>query len=92
LPEGVTAPSNLVIPADKPELKITLTGAERAPAMAALITVTGTAAGLTRPALAPIPGNLAARAPDEEQTSSILLATTLAPRLKLVAVEADGGR
>jgi hypothetical protein len=92
LPEGVTAPPNLVIPADKPELKITLTGAESAPAVAALVTVTGTAGGLTRQAVAPIPGNLAPHSPDDEQTTAILLATTLAPRLKLVAVEADGGR
>jgi hypothetical protein len=92
LPEGVTAPPNLVIPAAAAELKITLTGAATAPAAAALVTVTGTAGGVTRAALAPVPGNLAARSPDEEQTASVLLATTLTPRLKLVAVEADGGR
>jgi hypothetical protein len=92
LPEGVTAPPNLVIPADKPELKVTLTAAETAPAIAGFVTVTGAAGGKTHPALAPIPGNLAARHPDDDRTSSILLATTLAPRLKLVAVEADGGR
>ncbi|MFM8272939.1 MAG: PPC domain-containing protein [Gemmata sp.] len=92
LPEGVTVPPNLVIPADKPELKITLTGAEGAPAAASLVTVSGTAGGVTRQALAPITGNLASRAPDDEQTASLLIATTLAPRLKVVAVEADGGR
>jgi len=92
LPEGVSVPAGLVIPADKPELKIAFTAAETAPAIAALITVTGTAEGITRQAFAPIPGNLAARHPDEERTASILLATTLPPRLKLVAVEADGGR
>ncbi|MBA4063439.1 MAG: hypothetical protein C0501_06945 [Isosphaera sp.] len=92
LPEGVTAPPNLVIPADKPELKVTLTGAATAPSVATLVTVTGTAGGLTRPALAPIPGDLTGRCPDDERTASILLAPTLAPRLKLVAVEADGGR
>ncbi len=91
LPEGVTALANLVIPADKPELKLVLAGAETAAANAAFITVTGTADGITKFASAPIPINLAARFVDE-QTSSILLATTLAPRLKLVAVEADGGR
>lgn len=92
LPEGVTAPPNLVIPPTAAELKVTLTGAETAPAVAALITVSGTAGGVTRPALSPIPGNLAARSPGEDQTASILLAPTLTPRLKLVAVEADGGR
>ena len=92
LPEGVTVPPSLVIPATAAELKITLTGAETAPAMAALVSVTGTVGAVTKPAVAPIPGNQAVRYPDEERTSSILLATTLTPRLKLVAVEADGGR
>ena len=91
LPEGVTALANLVIPADKPELKLVLAGAETAAASAAFITVSGTADGITKLANAPIPFNLAARSADE-QTTSILLATMLAPRLKLVAVEADGGR
>ena len=92
LPEGVTAPANLVIPADKPELAIILTGVETAPSNAAFITVTGTAGNLTRPAFAPIPGSLAAKSPDAERTSSILLAPTLTPRLKVVCLEADGGR
>ncbi len=92
LPEGVTAPPNLVIPATAAELKITLTGAETAPAIATILAVTGTAEGVTRQAIAPIVGNQAVRFPDEERTASILLAVTLTPRLKLVAVEADGGR
>ena len=96
LPEGVTVPPSLVIPADKPDVKIPLQPAAGAPAMAALVTVTGTAdvgtGPLTRAALAPIPGNLATLHPDDERTASVLVATTLAPRLKLVAVEADGGR
>lgn len=91
LPEGVTALANLVIPADKPELKLVLAGAETAACTAAFITVSGTADGITKFANAPIPINLAARTVDE-QTSSVVLATTLMPRLKLVAVEADGGR
>lgn len=92
LPAGVTVPPNLVIPADKPDLKIPVEAGEKAPAIAALITVTGTADVGTRPALAPIPGDLTALHPDAERTASILLATTLAPRVKVVAVEADGGR
>lgn len=92
LPEGVTAPANLVIPADKPELAIVLTGVETAGSNAVLITVTGTAGNLTRAAFAPIPGNLAAKTPDGERTASILLAPTLTPRLKVVCLEADGGR
>ena len=92
LPEGITAPATLVIPADKAELAIVLTGVESAPSNAALITVTGTAGNRARSATAPIPGNLAAKSTDDERTTSILLAPTLTPRLKLVAVEADGGR
>ena len=92
LPEGITAPAILVIPADKAELAIVLTGAESSPSNAAIITVIGTAGNLARSATAPIPGNLAALSLDDERTTSILLAPTLTPRLKLVAVEADGGR
>jgi len=96
LPEGVSVPADLVIPVGKLDLKIPVTAAETAPALASLVTVTGTvgsgADALTRVASAPIPASLAVRHPDEERTTSILLATTLAPRLKLVAVEADGGR
>ena len=92
LPEGVTVPPSLVIPADKPELKITLTAPETAPAMASLLTVTGTAGAISRPALVPIPGDLTGRHSEGERTPSILVATTLTPRLKVVCVDADGGR
>ena len=92
LPTGVTVPANLVIPADKPELKIPVSVAADAPAEAGLLSVTGTAGTQTRPAYSPIVGNMAILAPDDERTSFVLLATTLTPRLKLVAVEADGGR
>ena len=95
LPEGVVLPPDLVIPADKLELKIPLTTAETAPAVS-LVTVTGTAGteadALMRMASVPIPASFAVRHPDDERTTSILLATTLLPRLKLIAVEADGGR
>ncbi|QVL31599.1 hypothetical protein KIH39_22575 [Telmatocola sphagniphila] len=92
LPEGVTVPANLVIPPDKSELKIALTAADNAPAMASLVTITGTAATISHVAFASLSGNLAAKYPDEERTSSLLMATTLVPRLKLIDVEADGGR
>jgi hypothetical protein len=92
LPEGVTVPPNLVIPPTAAELKITLTAPDTAAAMASVVTVTGTAGGVTRQARAPVPGNLVARFLEDEQTSSLIVATTLPPRLKLVAVEADGGR
>src|SRR5207249_2884663 len=74
------------------QLKITLQAAANAPSTAALIKVTGTSGILTRTALVPLTGNLASRCPTEEQTDALLLATTMKPRLKLIAVEADGGR
>jgi len=93
LPEGVSVPPNLVIPGNQVQLKIPLQAATNAPAQATLVKVTGTAGmGLTRTAQAPIPGNLAPRCPEEERTDAVLVATTMKPRLKLVAVEADGGR
>ncbi len=92
LPEGVTVPPGLVIPADKSELKVSVKAAANAPAVAALASVSGAANGVTRTATAPVPGDLTARHPGGERTPALLLATTLASRLKLVAVEADGGR
>lgn len=96
LPEGVSVPPNLVIPANLAQFKVPLQAAANAPALATLVRVSGTAGtgptALTRPALAPLPGNLAPRDPTAEQTDAVLLATTMKPRLNLVAVEADGGR
>jgi hypothetical protein len=92
LPDGVSVPGGLVIPAGKAELKIPVRAAADGPAVAGLITVTGTADGLTRVASAPAPGDLTARHAASERVPAVLLATTLAPRLKLAAVEADGGR
>ena len=92
LPDGVTVPAGLVIPADKSELKVSVKAAATAPATAGLVSVSGSANLATRTAFAPVPGDSTARHPGGERTPSILLATTLASRLKLVAVEADGGR
>ena len=96
LPEGVTVPPNLVIPATLSQLKISLQTAATAPSIAAPLKVTGTSGTgpqmLTRVAKAPLVGNMAPRCPIEEQTDALLLATTMKPRLKLIAVEADGGR
>ena len=92
LPEGVKAPANLIIPPEAAEIKLTLAFPENVPASASLVTITGSAGGLVRPVLAPVPASQAVRWPDEERTPFILMATTLTPCLKLVAVEADGGR
>lgn len=92
LPESVSVPPDLVIPAKLAQLKVSVEAAADAPVLATLVRVTGTAGGLTRTATAPLPGNLALRDPAAERTDAVLLATTLKPRLNLVAVEADGGR
>jgi hypothetical protein len=92
LPEGVSVPPNLVIPANLAQLKVPVQVAVDAPVLTTPILVSGTGGGLTRRALAPLPGNLAPRDPAAERTDAVLLATTMKPRLSLVAVEADGGR
>jgi len=92
LPDGVTVPADLVIPAGKNDLKIAVQAAADAPAVATLVRVTGTAGALTQTAQVPLAGNLTPSSPDDERTDAVLLATTLTPRLKLIAVEADGGR
>lgn len=92
LPTGVSLSSNLVIPPEAGELKLTFTASENAPALASLISINGVAGGVTKSAVAPIPGNLAVRDPEDERTPFILTSTTLTPCVKLVAVEADGGR
>ncbi|HTE21204.1 MAG TPA: PPC domain-containing protein, partial [Armatimonadota bacterium] len=96
LPDGMTAPDNLVIPAGMNELKIPLTLAPDAAVVAALVTVTGTATvdgkPVTRTAMAPAAGNLAPRAEEAELASAVLVAGTMKPRCKLEPVDKDGGR
>jgi hypothetical protein len=78
LPEGVTVPADLTIPADKGELKIPLTSAENAPAVAALVKVQGRPA--SNPAAAP------------RSAEPLLLASIMKPRAKVEPVDKDGGR
>jgi len=96
LPKGITVPENLVIPAKAANLKVTFTAAADAEVVAVKVKVTGSAgAGAeakTRTALAPLVGNQSPRGPEFEQTDEVLLAPTLPPRIKVIAVEADGGR
>jgi len=98
LPAGVTAtPAMLVIPADKPDLAVTLEIAADAATTATPITITGTAdvggKPMTRPVLAPLPGttgNLTPRSPEETET--LLVAVTMKPRVKGAPVDKDTGR
>jgi len=96
LPEGVTAPADLVIPPEAAELKITLTSAADSPTFAAPVVVTGTAivgdAAVARIALAPAGGNLASLQPLAEMLPRTLVSVTMKPRCRVSPVDRDGGR
>ncbi len=96
LPVGVTVPANLVIPADKVDLAIALEAAANAPSGATLVTVTGSAdvagARVTRPLHATTTGTLTPRSPEENETTTLLIASTLKPRVKGDVVDKDTGR
>jgi hypothetical protein len=96
LPAGVTAPPNLVIPADAGQLAVTLDVAADAAVTASLVTITGTAdvggKHMTRTALAPTTANLAAPSPEENETATLLVAMTMKPRVKGAPVDKDTGR
>ncbi len=78
LPEGLSAPDELVIPADKSELKIPLESSKDAPATASLATITATSevdeSNVTRVA------------------GPLLVAHTMKPRAKVTPVDREGGR
>jgi len=96
LPEGVTAPSELVIPPEAAELKVTLTSAADGPSFASPVAITGTAivgdATVARIALAPAGGNLASRRPLAEMLPRALVSVTMKPRCRVSPVDRDGGR
>jgi len=95
LPEGVSVPANLIIAPTVASLNVTLTCTKAAPASATLAKITGTAKiadqTITRPAIATLKGELAARNPDSNLTEGILVATTIKPPFKVKPVVADGG-
>ncbi|MEX2287638.1 MAG: hypothetical protein WD648_11155 [Planctomycetaceae bacterium] len=78
LPDGVTTSGELLIPPDKTELKIPLTSAADAPAVAALVKIVAKAkvgdVELTR------------------EAGPLLFASTMKPRAKVTPVDKDGGR
>jgi hypothetical protein len=96
LPPGVRTSGSLVIPADKAELAITLEAPADAPTTAALVQVTGSATVdgqvMVRPVRAVTPGNLAPRSPEDNEITTLLVTTVLAPRFKGDAVDKDTGR
>jgi len=108
LPPGITAPANVVVPAGKNTLAISLTADKDASAVAGLVTVVGTAnltpppaspkdvvkegPSVTRTALAPIALSQAPRSPEENLVGAVLVASTMKPRFKGQPVDQDTGR
>jgi len=96
LPEGVTAPADLSIPANASELKVPLKCAPDAAATASLVSVRGEIAvegkPLVRTGVAAGTGSLCPATPDENDASFVLLATTMKPVCKVEPVDKDGGR
>lgn len=96
LPDGVKPTGELVIPADKVELKIPLESAADAPSLATLVTVTGTAIvgeqSVSRVALAPASGNLAPRFAEENLLPTVLVTSVMKRRCRVAPVDKDGGR
>jgi hypothetical protein len=96
LPPGITVPGDLVIPAGKADLALSLVAAADAPALAAPVMVTGSAdvngVKLVRTVQPLGSGSLVARPPEEHPASTLLVATTLKPRCKADVVDKDTGR
>jgi hypothetical protein len=96
MPPGVSVPAALIIPADKSDVIIPMVSAKDAPAAASLVSVTGTAqvgtTTVTRTAMAPSPGSLAPRSPDENHVAALVVASTMKPRCKGSPVDKDTGR
>ncbi len=91
LPKNLTAPTELIVPAGKNVLKISLEAGEQAAAHATMIQVVGTAKigeqTFERKATAVSGGNLCPRSPAENQIGDILLTTTIKPPVKLQLVD-----
>lgn len=96
LPEGVTAPADLVIPADKSDLTITLKAPDDAGTSASVARLEGTATindvAVKRTALAPVTAQLITRHPDDNQSPAFVVATTMKQRFKGRPVDQDTGR
>jgi hypothetical protein len=90
-PDVAVAPMSLVIPADKSDLAITLDVPATAAVNASLITITGNGKLATAP-LSANAGNLAPRTPEDSQSTSLLFAITMKPRVKGLPVDKDTGR
>lgn len=96
LPEGVRAEGDLLIPAGATELKIPLVCSPDALVSAAPIRLQGAAEAesplLTQVALATAGGNLCPRSREEQTTSTILAAITMAPPFDVLLVDRNRQR
>ena len=96
LPPGASVPEDLKVPEKKTQVNIPITIAADAATTASMISVTGTAQvedrELKRNVIAPLVGNLCPMRPEENKTSSILLAITMKPPIKVKIVDKDRQR
>ena len=96
LPAGVSVPANLLIPAEKTDLIVSIQAAKDAATVASLLSVVGTAMldgkAITRTAMAPVAFNRSPRNPDENRLPTLALATTLKPLFKGRPFDQDTGR
>lgn len=96
LPEGVTVAEGLKIPEGKNDLKIAIQAAKDAATVGAMLRVVGTAAigeqTIEHVATAPLAGNLCPLSPEDNQTTSILLATTMKPPVTIALVDKNRQR
>lgn len=96
LPDGVTVSGEAKIPAGKNDLKLNIEASPEAAALAGFVVVSGEAMigeQLVRQvALAPAAGNLCPRDPLANETSRVLLATTMKPPFTLELVDRNRQR
>ena len=96
LPEGVTAPEDLVIEPEASELKIPLTSDNQAAVTASLVTVTGRSdigeQPVVRIAKAAAGGNLLPRIAADNEVAAMLLAVTMKPRASVEPANAGVSR
>ena len=85
LPPGITVPAETVIPSGESELKVPLTAADDAPSGAAVVSILGSAR------LGDVIAVRSARstARSGRKLDSILVATTMKPRLRIWPIESD---
>jgi hypothetical protein len=96
LPEGVAAVGELLIPADKNQVTVSLQSSADGAAIASMVRIIGTAKigddAVTRPVRAAATGNLCPRTAKDRLASALVVANTIKPVCSVEPLEKDGGR